>query len=54
MTPIDIHTRLSVGLGLHLLDQELGDMPVVIAAVILHDAGFYYGMKLGKPGWPWN
>lgn len=36
----EIHTRLSVGLAFHLLDQEVGDVPVVVASVILHDVGW--------------
>lgn len=36
----EIHTRLSVGLAFHLLDQEGGDAPVVVPAVFLHDVGW--------------
>jgi HD superfamily phosphodiesterase len=36
----EIHTRLSVGLAFHLLDQEGGDATVVVPAVILHDVGW--------------
>jgi HD superfamily phosphodiesterase len=36
----EIHTRLCVGLALHLLDQEGGEPAVVIPAVILHDVGW--------------
>jgi hypothetical protein len=36
----EIHTRLSVGLALHLLELENGSAPVVLPAVILHDVGW--------------
>jgi HD superfamily phosphodiesterase len=36
----EIHTRIALGLALHLLDREGGDAPLVLAAVILHDVGW--------------
>jgi hypothetical protein len=36
----EIHTRISLGLALHLLEHEEGEAPLVLAAVILHDVGW--------------